>query len=200
MIKTTRMLNSELKAYTNPGDAIRRMVVKGTLVPVRHGLYETDPNVPGYCLSTLIYGPSYLSFEYALSYYGLIPEGTTRYTSASFRKHKKKEYITPFGIFSYQDIPESAYPWEIRSFSENGYPLVIAAPEKALCDKLYTVSPMKNRREMEEWLFEDMRIDISLFSQLDMQILQHTAALYHTVNHRIFESLIRRESKNAPNH
>ena len=92
------MLNDELKNYKNPGAAIRRMLSKGALLPIRHGLYTTDPDVPRHCLAMLIYGPSYLSFEYALSHYGLIPEGAVRFTSASFRKHKTKEFDTPFGI------------------------------------------------------------------------------------------------------
>ena len=200
MIKTTRMLNEELKNYTNPGAAIRRMVSKGTLIPVRHGLYETDPDVPGQCLAMLVYGPSYLSFEYALSYYGLIPEATVRYTSASFRKHKTKEFHTPFGVYSYRDIPESAYPWEINLLSEKGYPFAIAGPEKALCDKLYTVSPLSNRYELEEWLFEDMRINRFLFFHLDFQKLLQTAGLYQTTNHRILGSFIRKELRHAANH
>lgn len=200
MIKTTQMLNDELKRYANPGAAIQRMVSKGTLLPVRHGLYVTDPDIPRHCLAMLIYGPSYLSFEFALSYYGLIPEGVMRYTSASFRKHKSKEFNTPFGIYSYRDIPDNVYPWEINLFSENGYPFAIAAPEKALCDKLYTVSPLRNRRELEAWLFEDMRIDRSLFLGLDLQKLQHTASLYQTKNHRILGSYVRKELRYAANH
>ena len=122
MIKTTQMLNDDLKNYTNPGAAIRRMVSNGNLIPIHHGLYATNTDIPAHCLSMLIYGPSYLSFEYALSYYGLIPEGVTRYTGASFRKRKTKEFHTHFGIYSYRDIPEKAYPWEINLSSENGYP------------------------------------------------------------------------------
>ena len=200
MIKTTRMLNEELRNYTNTGAAISRMVAKGSLIPVRHGLYETDRNVPGHCLALPIYGPSYLSFEYALSYYGLIPEGTTRHTNATFRKHRTKEFNTPFGFFSYRDIPDKAYPWHIHLLSENGYPFQIAAPEKAVCDKLYTVSPFRNRHDLEQWLFEDMRFDPGVFFHLDMQKLQQTAALYRTTNHRILISFIRKELRHAADH
>lgn len=44
------------------------------------GLYETDKNTPGY----------YLSFDFALTYHGLILEVTYNYTSATFRKKKRK--------------------------------------------------------------------------------------------------------------
>lgn len=193
MIKTTAMLNSELKQYANPGAAIERMVRNGELTPIRHGLYETDPNTPGICLAMHIYGPSYLSFDFALAHYDLIPEGVARYTCASFRKHKTKEYLTPFGTYSYRDVPDTAYPWGLVLSSLNGYAYMIAGPEKALCDKLYTVSPLRNRREMEELLFDDLRIDTNRFRSLDLKKLYETAALYRTINHRIFRSFLRKE-------
>ena len=52
------------------------MAERGEVFPITRGLYETDPNVPGYLLAGSIYGPSYISFEYALGYYGMIPEET----------------------------------------------------------------------------------------------------------------------------
>ena len=77
MLKTTGMLNDELMEYSNPGAAIRRMMDNKRLFKVRHGLYETNANIPGICLAIHIYGPSYLSFDFALSYYDLIPEAVT---------------------------------------------------------------------------------------------------------------------------
>ena len=65
------------------------------------GLYETDRNAPAYLLAGSIYGPSYISFEYALSRYGLIPEAVYAVTCATFEKKKKKKYETPFGTFTY---------------------------------------------------------------------------------------------------
>lgn len=191
MLKTTGMLNDELSKYANPGAVIRRMVRTGRLTAVRHGLYETDPDTPGICLAMHIYGPSYLSFDFALAYYNLIPEAVARFTSASFRKHKSKEYITHYGIYSYRDIPETAYPWGIDLHIENGYPYLIACPEKALCDKLYIVPPVRNRGGMEMLLFDDLRIDRDLFGKLNMKKLSDTAALYQTTNHRIFRSFIK---------
>lgn len=56
-------------------------------------MYETDSNTPGYLLAGSIYGPSYLSFDFALAYYDLIPERVVNYTSATFGKKKKKNFI-----------------------------------------------------------------------------------------------------------
>ena len=73
MLKTHLVLIEELKDYRNPAMKINGMLKTGELTRVVRGLYETDPHTPGYLLAAAIYGPSYLSFEYALAYHGLIP-------------------------------------------------------------------------------------------------------------------------------
>ena len=74
MLKTHLVLADELKDYVNPAAKIARMVKAGEIVRIKQGLYETDPQAEGVLLAEAIYGPSYLSFEFALSYHGLIPE------------------------------------------------------------------------------------------------------------------------------
>ena len=100
MIKTTNMLLEELRDYANPKAKLSRMVKQGQCFPVTRGVYETDRNVPAYLLAGSIYGPSYISFEYALSYYGMIPEAVYTVTCATFEKKKKKKYETIFGGIS----------------------------------------------------------------------------------------------------
>lgn len=90
MIKTYAMLLNELIRYASPADKIARMVQEGKLILIVKGLYETDKTVSGYLLAGSIYGPSYLSFEYALSYHGLIPEAVYVMTCATFEKKKKE--------------------------------------------------------------------------------------------------------------
>ena len=146
MIKTTEMLIDEYKNYSNPAAKIDRMVHHGELTQIIRGLYSTDTHIQGHYLAAMIYGPSYLSFDYALSYHSLIPEGVRQYTSATFRKRRTKEYHTPFGIFNYRDIPAAAYPYGIEYHVEDGYSWQIASAEKAICDKLYTIAPLRNRK------------------------------------------------------
>ena len=54
-----------------------------------------------------LYAPSYVSFDYALSYYGLIHERVYEITSATL--HAKKVFETPLGRFSYRPIPMEVY-------------------------------------------------------------------------------------------
>ena len=59
-----------------------------TQFKIINGLYETNSNTPAHLLAGSIYGPSYISFKYALSFYGLIPEHVTTITYATFDKKK----------------------------------------------------------------------------------------------------------------
>jgi len=181
----------------NPTAKIRRLVDEGKLVPVVRGLYETDGNIPGYYLAPIIYGPSYLSFEFALAYYSLIPEAVYNFTSATFEKKKEKQYTTPYGTFTYRDVPNEAYPVGILLHSENGYGFQIASPEKAICDQLYKISPLKNRGELERLLFEDLRIDKEEFFHLKMVDLLEIANRYHTQNHKLLQAYLRRSVKDG---
>ena len=99
MLKTTGMILEELKGYKSPADKLARLVKAGAYIPVVKGLYETDRTVPGYLLAGSIYGPSYLSFEFALGYYGFIPEAVRTFTSATCDKKKKKIYKTLLETF-----------------------------------------------------------------------------------------------------
>ncbi len=86
MIKTTTMLLEELKDYHYPAHKLARMVKHGDIFQVIRGLYVTDKNIPGHSLAASIYGPSYLSFDFALSYWQLIPEAVFVYSSATYDK------------------------------------------------------------------------------------------------------------------
>ncbi|MHB1483713.1 MAG: type IV toxin-antitoxin system AbiEi family antitoxin domain-containing protein [Saccharofermentanales bacterium] len=200
MIKTTTMLINELKEYVNPTAKIRRLVDNGELVPIVRGLYETNRSIPGYYLAPIIYGPSYLSFEFALAYYSLIPEAVYSFTSATFEKKKEKQYATPYGTFTYRDVPSEAYPAGIVLHSENGYGFQIASPEKAICDQLYKISPLRNRGELEHLLFEDLRIDKEEFFKLKMTDLLEIAIRYHSQNHKLLQAYLGRSMKNGSNY
>jgi hypothetical protein len=132
-----------------------------------------------------------------LAYYSLIPERVYTFTSATFEKKKKKEFTNPYGTFTYRDVPSTAYPVGIVLRSENGYGFQIASPEKAICDKLYTVSPLSNRRGLEELLFDDLRIYEDEFFALRMGDFLAIAAHYHTQNHKLLQTYIGRIMKNG---
>lgn len=192
MIITNNIAKKKLVKYSNKDTKLSRDIKNGKLIKIINGLYETDSNTPGYLLATSIYGPSYISFEYALSYYGLIPERVSTITCATFDKKKKKQFNTKFGIFTYRDIPIFAYPEEIILKEENNYSYQIASKEKALCDKLYTLKPLNNYSDLENMLFNDLRIDIENFNKLNKYKIEKLSNLYHSSNVKLLSKYMRR--------
>ena len=192
MIKTTAMFLEELRAYASPKTKLSRMVQGGSCYQITKGLYETEKNTAPHLLAGSIYGPSYISFEYALSYHGLIPETVCTVTCATFEKKKKKRYRTMFGSFSYRDIPSAAFPLYIELHKEGDYWYRIASPEKALCDQLYSIRPVKNTKEFAALLYEDLRIEESVLYTLDCDIVARLCDRYRTTNIKKLSTLLRR--------
>ena len=104
MLYTTDMLRDQLQNYSNPMTKISRLIKDGTYIPINRGLYVKEKNIPGYVLAGAIYGPSYLSFDFVLAWYGLIPETVQTFTSATLNKRKHKR----LGIIS-ESIPTAMF-------------------------------------------------------------------------------------------
>ena len=193
MIKTADMLLEELREYASPRSKLSRMAKNREIFPIVKGLYETDKGTPGIYLAGSIYGPSYVSFEYALGHYELIPEAVYTLTCATFEKKKAKKYETPFGTFTYRDVPSEAFP--LALVNENGYYYRIATPEKALCDMLYTLRPTANAAELHTMLNDDLRIEDSELRKLDAALVAELSEHYHTTNVKRLCTLLRRLRK-----
>ena len=194
MILTTAILTEQLKDYSDPAGKIMRMVRNGELYPLTRGLYETDADVSGEQLASAIYGPSYLSFDYALAYYGLTPEAVYTFTSATFCKKKEKRYDNHFGQYSYRDVPSNVYPLGVRVLENGGYSWQMATPEKALCDKLWTLEPVHSIKDISQLLFEDLRIDETEFAKLNKENLSAICEAYRSNNMKYLKKLIGRKN------
>ena len=192
MIVTVSMLKERYASYANPLDKIKREADRGKIIRLNRGLYETDPNANPAFLAACILGPSYLSFEYALSYYGLIPERVAAITSASLQMRKNKTFTNAFGRFEYSDIPPRAFS-EGLTYIENGaYACRIATKEKAICDCLYKWRVVRNIQELKELLFSDKRIDEEEFELCDFTLMARLASLYQRTNLKLLIKLIRK--------
>lgn len=77
------------------------------------------------------------------------------------------------------------------SWREDVYAYQIATPEKALCDKLYTMPPVRNKKDLQKLLFDDLRIDEVKFSELNREDLLGLSDLYHCTNTKILGKLLR---------
>jgi predicted transcriptional regulator of viral defense system len=108
---------------------------RGLFVRLKKGLYALKTDFPGEEeIANALYKPSYISFEYALAYYGILPEMPYRITCATTKPTRL--FTIGQSSFAYYTIKEKAY---------QGYSLIkteaktflMADKEKALVDYLY---------------------------------------------------------------
>ncbi|QTQ13327.1 hypothetical protein HRQ91_02010 [Treponema parvum] len=182
MIMDSRTVLYKLKEYKSPKSKITQLIKKNELVQIRRGLFETDPSAPPYALLSAVYGPSYLSFEYALYWYNIIHERVSVITGAVFGKNKIKEFQTPFGYYLYQPVPKAVYPYDVGIFTENGYSWQMASPEKALCDTLYKAPPLKNVSELQSMLFDSLGMEERVLRSLKRNDIRFLAPRYGRKN------------------
>ena len=93
----------------------------------------------------------------------------------------------------HKDVPSNVFPYGIERKEENGYCYFIATREKAICDILYEYKPVFSMKDMEELLFDDLRINEEVFNDLDIKLLIEIASLYKTTNHKVLVNYIRRK-------
>ena len=196
MITTTSILKKQYSNYSNPLDKIKRDVDNGILFRLTRGIYENDGNTNPCLLASSILSPSYLSFEWALSYYGLIPERVIDITSASLGVRKNKTFINHFGRYEYSDIPSSAFSEGLTYLESGEYIVKIATKEKAICDSLSKWRVVRNINDLKELLFADKRIDENEFASCDFKLMSRLAALYNKTNLDLLIKLIRKEYTN----
>ena len=187
------MLKQKYADYTNPLDKIRRDADQGVIFRLNRGLYETDRNVDPYLLAAPILSPSYLSFEFALSYYGLIPERTMAITSATLNVRKNKTYVNVFGRYEYSDIPALAFSEGLCLIGEGEYIVRMASKEKAICDSLYKWRVVHSIKALKELLFIDKRMDEDEFASCDFIQMKRLAKLYRKTNLKLLIRLIEKE-------
>lgn len=110
---------------------------KDLLIKLRNGLYASRLNPPSEMeIANRLLAPSYISFEYALSRYGIIPESAYSITSATTKI--TREFTAQGKVYEYNKIKPIAYRG-YRTEKQGSATVLIAEPEKALADYLYFV-------------------------------------------------------------
>lgn len=168
--------------YKSPKDKIAVLVKRGDLIRLKKGLFVAAPKVHKQSLSkeliaNHIYGLSYLSFESALSFYGLIPERV--YSIRSVTLKRAKQFSTPIGVFDYVTVPANYFNIGIRQeVINNQFAFLIASPEKAICDMIIATPGLRIQsvKTMQNYLEEDLRIDFSNLESYNMEIIKKCIA------------------------
>jgi len=109
----------------------------GLFLRLKKGLYSLKTNpLSEEELANHLYRPSYISFEYALASYNILPEMTYSVTSATTKP--TRTFIVNNKTFSYSTIKKEAYTG-YTLIKQDGAVFLMAEPEKALVDYLYFV-------------------------------------------------------------
>lgn len=116
---------------------LETQVNNGLFLRLKQGIYTLKTDLPAEEeIANALYKPSYISFEYALSYYHLIPEMPYIITSATTKATRL------FNTFSYRKIKREAYTG-YSLVVHDGKSFLMADKEKALVDYLYLVALKK---------------------------------------------------------
>lgn len=196
-----QVLISCLKGYSYPRDKITTLLRDGQIIRVKKGLYIFGPDYrrkpySREILANLMYGPSYISLEYALSYHGLIPERVETLTSVT--TGRTRTFTTPVGVFTYHMIPLPAFRTGMtRVELGDGGAFLIAAPEKAIVDKIFVdrSSEIRTFKGLEAYLYDDLRIDQDLFSKLNRSDIFDYVDRYSSAKLQLLSSLLRKHQR-----
>lgn len=175
--------------YQRPREWIRRQLTSGALIRLKNGFYLIHGReIPYEQVANLLYGPSYVSLEWALSFYGMIPERV--HTVTSMTLGRVKTYQTSIGDFSYTHLKSSAYSVgiDLKEAKNSVGQFFMATPEKALTDFVFINCKGLRGKDLEIDLFESRRMDRETLHRLDKTLLLDIAKAYCAKN---IDSLIR---------
>ena len=167
-----------LKDYQRPNDKISELLKSKDLIAIRRGLYITGPKMDlptpePFLIANHLRGPSYVSLESALSYWNMIPERAYEISSVTIKT--SKQYKTPVGRFNYQQLKIPYYSYGIKNVEYSPkQTMLIASPEKALCDKVVLTPKIHLRsvKQTQDFLMEDLRIDSEILSTLNTKVME----------------------------
>lgn len=168
--------------FSSPNEKIRALEKDGQLIRLKRGLYVVSDQVSGMpvnaCLcANHIYGPSYVSLQWALRWYGLIPERT--YTMTSVTTKRTRMFENSLGRFTYHQVKPDYFPLGVNRVTEDGVTFLMASREKALCDMIIRDSylPQQSVKGLLRYLEEDLRFDVDELSTFDINVIEDCARM-----------------------
>lgn len=174
-------LSSVYPACANLSMKAKRLERDGAIIRLKKGLYVVNPTISHaelspFLLANHLYGPSYVSMHTALRYYGLIPEAV--YTVQSLTTGVARRYQTALGAFTYIHTDPEYFSVGLTMREDAGVSVLIASPEKALCDMMVYTPGLNIRYQssMRPFLEDDMRIDIDEVTRFNIDILEECAS------------------------
>lgn len=181
-----------LKDYKNPRVKLNHLLKIQAIVRVKKGIYifgrkfARNP-YSSEVLANMIYGPSYVSLEWACQYYRLIPEKVTTVTSITTQR--SRYFQTPIGLFTYDHLPTKVFSIGVNLIKlSNIQHALIATKEKALIDLLVLRrGSFASKKHFKETLYEDLRVEEDDIGNLNLELLKD---IYHVRPHSAINYLI----------
>jgi len=133
---------------------------EGHIVKLKNGVYlisERKDIVSKEHIAFVLYQPSYISLEWALSHYGIIPEIVHNVTAITSKVTRTFE--NELGAFIYRNIKNTLF-FGYKKIDDGKGVYLLAEPEKALLDYLYlNLSKINNKDDIYELRFNRFSID-----------------------------------------
>ena len=126
---------------------IKRLLRNKVLLKVERNRYILqNARVNDFSLANFIYKPSYISFESALNFYGILAQFPYEVTSSTAKKTKQK--VIDKKVFNYSHLKKELF-WGYEKKED----FLIALPEKAVLDQLYLASKGLRKIALDEYDF-----------------------------------------------
>lgn len=190
---TAREASSFMPGIKSPAHALSRMVSNHELLRLRRGLFAANGSIDAFFVANRMVPNSYISFESALSHYGMIPERVDKVMSVCLTRHTSIE--SEVGNFEFMaqtfELFSKAHTLEFRE----GYSIRIATREKALLD---TISRMRVRatsmteEDAARFVIDGLRVEEDSIRSLSIRALRQLSPLYPSHLIHLFISSLKR--------
>lgn len=195
---TTAILRDSLTGYKAPQARIRLMERREELLPLRRNLYiyNDGSEYSRQLIANHILSPSYVSFESALWYKGIIPERVHTVRSACLVR--SRSFTNATGQYDYIQVASEYYPIGVKVWrTAQGYGYMMACAEKALCDLILATPGLRlqSSRAVGEYLESYLRANMEYVASWNADLLHAIASAAHKKKKDLFnlEKFVRNE-------
>jgi len=182
--------------YVGIKSKINSLKKQGFLETLKRGLYlhKSPFSNNGFSkeiIANTLLSPSYISFDYALYFYGLIPESVHDVSCTTTKR--SKTFKTKSGTYTFKHIKKELFSLGLQICSNNSGNFLMASKEKALCDKVYFTKNIQitSKKQMLEFLLYDLRVDMDELQGCNMDIFKHYFAISKSKKIEILTKVIK---------
>lgn len=182
---------------------IKKLTREQFLLPLKKGFYSSKPYQDGFIrdpeqselywlyIANTLRSPSYVSLEYMLSKYNIIPESATAITSVTLKS--SRTYAAEKVTFIYRSLKiDYFFGYRLLVLGTTGLTVRFAYPFKALFDFLY-LKAFNSTAEMREYLLETGRIQWDVLDAQEKTKLKKALADSQSAKLKQIGNILQRE-------